>query len=94
MNYPGYELANFLNELQWDYTYNQPPYFRVIDQAVKNLDTFLDAYDSPVTAQLKKQIQLGSILQNIYWLMIGVLSLQFTQQSIGIDLLAYIKIRY
>ncbi len=29
INYPGFEIANFFNELKWDYTYNEEPYFRV-----------------------------------------------------------------
>jgi thiamine kinase-like enzyme len=31
LNYPGYELANFFKEMEWDYTYPEPPYFKIRD---------------------------------------------------------------
>ena len=31
LNYQGYELANFFNEMTWDYTITERPFFKILD---------------------------------------------------------------
>jgi len=104
LNYAGYELANFLKELTWDYTLPIPPYFRVENSSgltEEEFKRFLDAYWRAYTGEpaleyptkLLRSIEICGVLQNYFWLMIGALSLKFKTTELSIDLVEYIKTR-
>ncbi|KAM3131132.1 hypothetical protein pb186bvf_016712 [Paramecium bursaria] len=100
LNYPGYEIANFFSEMEWDYTFKEYPYFKISkeqglseDEKIKFVQTYWETYSGKdqVPQALWEQIQIGYILQNYFWLLIGALSYQFEEQQI--DLEYYIKLR-
>ncbi|CAD8212613.1 unnamed protein product [Paramecium octaurelia] len=98
LNYPGYELANFFNEMEWDYTFSEPPYFKIKEGWQEDLKlNFIKEYwkeyanSDEIPKALLRQIEIGGILQNYFWMLIGGLSLKQEQQ--GIDLVYYVNRR-